>query len=158
LQLAQRGDWSGLLCYRKAPGCLLAAGCCVQCPASPPRPMPEETTGRMNAFIRFVSLYKAERTVQREAARPGPLGACETTRWTVDTRRIRSNVLRQRRAPFQVAPSHDEKRGDGTAALDIFAPGSNSFPAALSKLGRPQDQGMADCQSFLKLLETDGGS
>lgn len=55
LQLAQRGDWSGLLCYRKAPGCLLAGGCCVQCPASPPRPMPEETTGRMSAFIRFVS-------------------------------------------------------------------------------------------------------
>jgi hypothetical protein len=46
--------------------------------------MPEETTGRMSAFIRFVSLYKAEWTVQREAARPGPLGVCETTRWTRD--------------------------------------------------------------------------
>jgi hypothetical protein len=130
--VATRTGWSGLLCYRKAPGCLLAAGCyCSYCPVSSLAASADARRDHgQDERIHSLRQFARSRT-DRTTARGCKARATSRLRDnTLDARRIRSNVLRQRRAPFQVAPSHDEKKGDGTAALDIFAPGYG-FPAAL---------------------------
>jgi len=117
---AWRLEWTLVL----PQGAGMSAGCWLRCPvsslaASADARRDHGQDERIHSLCQLVQ-SRTDRTARGCKARA--TGRLRDN--TLDTRRIRSNAPRQRRAPFQVAPSHDEKRGDGTEAVDIFAPGS----------------------------------
>jgi hypothetical protein len=109
LQLAQRGDWSGTLVLPQGAG--MSAGCWLLCPvsslaASADARRDHGQDERIHSLCQLVQ-SRTDRTARGCKARA--TGRLRDN--TLDTRRIRSNALRQRRAPFQVAPSHDGEEG-----------------------------------------------